>query len=46
MVTTLKSLSGLGDHWDDEKGMNIGIKEADAWNTYCVVRCINSAISL
>jgi hypothetical protein len=44
-VTTLKGLSGLGNHWDDEKGMNIGINEADAWNTYCMVRCINTMSS-
>ena len=41
MVTTLKSLSGLGAHWDDEKEMNIGLKEADAWNIYCTVRCVS-----
>ncbi|KAF8228774.1 hypothetical protein L208DRAFT_1174287, partial [Tricholoma matsutake] len=35
LIMTLKGLSGLGDHWDDEKGMNVGLQEADAWNTYC-----------
>jgi hypothetical protein len=40
-VTTLKGLSGLGSHWDDEKGMDIGLHEADAWNVYCTVRHIN-----
>lgn len=40
IVTTLKGLSGFGGHWDDEKGMNIGLQEADAWNAYCTVHCI------
>ncbi|KAF8228064.1 hypothetical protein L208DRAFT_1187260, partial [Tricholoma matsutake] len=31
-VSTLKGLSGFA--WDDEKGMNIGIGEADAWKAY------------
>ncbi|KAF8235265.1 hypothetical protein L208DRAFT_1257999 [Tricholoma matsutake] len=31
-VTTLKGLSSF--NWDDEKGMNIGIGEADAWKAY------------
>jgi hypothetical protein len=35
----LKGLSGLGNNWDDEKGMNIGLAEADAWKVYCTVRC-------
>jgi hypothetical protein len=34
-VTILKGLSGFS--WDDEKGMNIGIGEADAWKTYTIV---------
>ena len=36
-MSTLKGLSGFSDWWDDEKGMNIGVNEADAWNAYCVV---------
>ncbi|KAF8222592.1 hypothetical protein L208DRAFT_1123139, partial [Tricholoma matsutake] len=31
-VTTLKGLSSF--NWDDEKGMNIGIGEVDAWKAY------------
>ncbi|KAF8220913.1 hypothetical protein L208DRAFT_1331121 [Tricholoma matsutake] len=35
IVSTLKGLSGFSDRWDDEKGMNIGVNEVDAWNAYC-----------
>ena len=35
---TPKGLSGF--NWDDEKGMNIGIGEADAWKAYITVCCI------
>ena len=35
---TLKGLSGF--NWDDEKGMNISIDEADAWKAYITVCCI------
>ncbi|KAF8224591.1 hypothetical protein L208DRAFT_1310432, partial [Tricholoma matsutake] len=36
IVSTLKGLSGFSDQWDDEKGMNIGVNEVDAWNAYCM----------
>ncbi|KAF8222228.1 hypothetical protein L208DRAFT_1413732 [Tricholoma matsutake] len=36
IVSTLKGLSGFGEQWDDEKGMNIGVGEVDAWNAYCM----------
>jgi hypothetical protein len=29
-----------GFNWDDEKEMNIGIGEADAWKAYIMVHCI------
>ncbi|KAF8227349.1 hypothetical protein L208DRAFT_1039917, partial [Tricholoma matsutake] len=35
LVSTLKGLSGFGEQWNDEKGMDIGINEKDAWNAYC-----------
>jgi hypothetical protein len=40
----LKGLSGFDKQWDNEKGMNIRVDEADAWNEYCMVCHINFVI--